>query len=68
MKEWVTIREAAVLVGRHPRAIYRWVDKGLLATRVNADGVTEVLSRAVRRVETQVKRGRPLGSVSRDRR
>lgn len=64
-KEWVTIAEAAVLVGRDKRQIYRWIDRGRLATRTNVDGVTEVLSKAVTRVESEVKRGRPPGSVSR---
>jgi hypothetical protein len=58
-------REAAVLVGRHPSRIYAWIDAGLLATRTNADGVTEVLAKAVVRVESGVKRGRPKGSPTR---
>lgn len=65
MKEWVTVAEAAILVGRHPSRIYAWIDKGLLATRTNTDGVTEVLSKAVRRIETEVKRGRPRGTPTR---
>lgn len=63
-KEWVTVKEAAMLVGRHTSRIYAWIDQGRLATRVNADGVTEVLSRATIRIESEVKRGRPRGSAS----
>lgn len=61
-KEWVTIREAAVLAGRHVSQIYRWIDAGRLATRVNASGVTQVMSKAVLRIEPTVRRGRPRGT------
>lgn len=64
-KEWVTAKEAAVLIGRHVSQVYRWIDAGRLATRVRADGVTVVLSKAVLRIEPQVRRGRPRGAASR---
>lgn len=64
-KEWVTVAEAAILAGRDKRAVYRWIDQGRLATRLNAEGVTEVLSKAVVRVEADVKRGRPRGRPTR---
>ncbi|MFF3029134.1 hypothetical protein [Microbacterium sp. NPDC057944] len=64
-KEWVTVKEAAFLAGRDVRQIYRWIDAGLLATRSNTRGITLVLSKAVQRIETEVKRGRPKGSVAR---
>lgn len=62
-KEWVTVKEAAVLIGRHVSQVYRWIDAGRLATRVRADGVTVVLSKAVLRIEPSVRRGRPRGST-----
>lgn len=64
-KEWVTAKEAAVLIGRDVRQIYRWIDAGRLATRINVDGVIMVLSRTVIRIEPDVKRGRPRGSPTR---
>ena len=64
-KEWITVKEAAVLVGRDKRQIYRWIDRGRLATRITIDGITQVPSRAVVRTEGEVKRGRPVGSVGR---
>lgn len=64
-KDWITVAEAAALAGRSRRAIYDWINAGRLATRVNARGVTEVLAKAVSRVETEVKRGRPAGSPTR---
>lgn len=64
-KEWVTAKEAAVLIGRHVSQIYRWIDAGRLATRVRADGVTVVLSKAVLRIEPSVRRGRPPGKAGR---
>lgn len=60
-KEWVTVKEAAALIGRHASQVYRWIDAGHLASRVRADGVTVVLSKAVLRVEPSIKRGRPRG-------
>jgi len=60
-KEWVTAKEAAVLIGRHVSQVYRWIDAGRLATRTNAAGVTQVMSKAVLRIEPKVKRGRPRG-------
>lgn len=68
LKEWVTIREAALLAGRHVSQIYRWIDAGRLATRVSSAGVTMVLSKAVLRIEATVKRGRPRGTPSRSTR
>ena len=65
MKEWITVAEAAILVGRHPSRIYAWIDQGRLATQVNPAGVTEVLSKAVRRIESEVRRGRPRGTPTR---
>ena len=64
-KEWVTAKEAAILAGRHVRQIYRWIDSGLLATRLGPTGITMVLSKAVLRIEVEVKRGRPKGSPTR---
>ncbi|MCT1395655.1 helix-turn-helix domain-containing protein [Microbacterium sp. p3-SID338] len=63
-KEWMTVKEAAALIGRHVSQVYRWIDAGRLTTRVRADGVTVVLSKAVLRIEPSVRRGRPRGSIS----
>ena len=65
MKTWLTVKEAAVVVGRHQSRIYRWIDSGQLASRVNGEGITEVLANAVLRIEPTVKRGRPRGSPTR---
>jgi transposase len=64
-KEWVTAREAAALIGRHVSQVYRWIDAGRLASRTNAEGVTQVMSKAVLRIEPQVRRGRPRGTARR---
>lgn len=64
-KEWITVAEAATLVDRHVSQIYRWIDAGRLATRTNAAGVTQVMSKAVLRIEPSVRRGRPRGAVGR---
>ncbi|WP_336633636.1 MULTISPECIES: helix-turn-helix domain-containing protein [unclassified Microbacterium] len=58
-REWITVKEAAALVGRDKRQIYRWIERDRLATRRNTDGILEVLSKAIVRVEKTVIRGRP---------
>jgi transposase len=59
IREWVTVKAAAAMIGKHRSQIYRWIDADRLATRTNADGITEVLAKAVLRIEPTVKRGRP---------
>lgn len=59
MREWITVKEAAVLVSRDKRQIYRWIERDRLATRRNNEGILEVLSKAIVRVEKTVIRGRP---------
>lgn len=61
MKEWITVKEAAALVGKAPRTIYEWIEDDRLATRRNAAGILEVLSKAVVRIEPTIRRGRPRG-------
>ncbi len=65
--EWVTVPVAATLVHRAPRTVYEWITQGHLATRQNANNVTEVLSKAVVRVEATKRRGRPKGVPTRRR-
>lgn len=65
MKEWITVAEAAALIGRHRSQIYRWIDNQRLASRTNAEGLTEVLAKAVVRIEPTIKRGRPRGTSKR---
>ena len=62
-KEWVTVKEAAILVGRHVSQIYRWIQAGHLATRTDTTGVTEVMTKALLRIESAVRRGRPRGKA-----
>jgi transposase len=59
MKEWLTVQEAAVLVGRHQSRIYDWINRGRTHSRTSARGVTELRSVDVQRIESVVKRGRP---------
>ena len=64
MKEWVTVAEAAALIGRHPSRVYAWIDAGELRFRHGADGQFEGRATQVRSIEGQKKRGRPRGSAS----
>lgn len=60
MKPWLTIPEAAALVGKHTRAIYRWISAGKLETATLADGSTAVVkSGDVLRVDAEMRPGRP---------
>lgn len=59
MKEWLSIKEAAYVVNRDKSRLYRWIDKGWLAWRKDNDGLLEVASADVLRVEAVTQRGRP---------
>jgi len=63
--EWVTVKVAAALVGKAQRTVYRWIDRGLLATRHDNDGRVMVLSKAVGRIALEQRRGRPRGVPTR---
>lgn len=65
LPDWVTVKVAAVLVGKAPRTIYEWIENDRLATRYNSEGVLEVPSKAVVRIEPTVRRGRPRGTPTR---
>lgn len=66
IKEWLTIPQAALLVGRKKTAVYDWVKDGRLASRIGVNGVKLVASKDALRVESTVKRGRPAGTASRN--
>lgn len=63
--EWVTVKAAALIVGKAERTVYRWIDRGLLATREDADGRVMVLAKAAGRVSLSQRRGRPRGTPTR---
>lgn len=62
MKEWLTIPEAAVLVGRDKSKVYGWIREGKLPKRRGVRGI-EVETRVLMEVEASVKRGRPPGDT-----
>lgn len=66
MKDWLTVKEAALVVGRHERNIYRWIEAGRLTAHTDENGVLFVFSADVAKVEPLVKRGRPRGKASRN--
>jgi excisionase family DNA binding protein len=64
MKEWLTLDEAAVLVGRTKRTLYQWIENGRIHPRRAADGGQYLVrSSEVTGAEAIVKRGRPKGSA-----
>lgn len=62
---WITVKTAAAIVGKAERTVYRWIDRGLLATDTDGEGRTIVPSKAVGRVALSQKRGRPRGIPTR---
>lgn len=69
MKEWLTVAEAGLLVGKDKRQVYRWIEAGRLGpsgTRENESGVLEVRLSKLREAEVDVRRGRPRGTASRN--
>lgn len=59
MKPWLSIVEAALVMGKHVSQIYRWIDAGLLTVRLDEDGFKSVWSADLVKAEASVKRGRP---------
>lgn len=58
-KKWLSVKDAAIIVNRHERSIYRWVESGQLGSRTTDDGILEVSSADVARVESVTRPGRP---------
>ena len=59
MNEWLSIKEAAYVVNRDRSRISRWIDKGWLTWRKDVDGLLQVLTADVLRLESVTQRGRP---------
>lgn len=64
-KEWVTIKEAADIVDRSPRAVYNWINSGDLAVIRDDRNRMLVLSKAVLRIVQEQRPGRPKGTPTR---
>jgi hypothetical protein len=56
---WVTVAQAAKLVGRTERSIYLWIDAHRVTPRKNDDGVLIVRYGALLKAEAGIRRGRP---------
>lgn len=63
--EWITVKEAAAHAGRSERAIYEWIEKGHLAVIRDNENRMLVLTKAVKRIEPTMRRGRPRGTPTR---
>lgn len=59
IKAWLTVKEAAFVVGRDASRIYAWLAAGKLDTQVDASGVTQVGHLSLMRAESEIRRGRP---------
>ena len=59
VKPWLTVKEAAFIVGRDASRIYAWIESGKVVSRTDEKGVTEVGHLSLMRTESEMKRGRP---------
>lgn len=63
--EWITVKDAAALIGKSTRAIYEWIEDDRLAVRRDGKNRMTVLAKAVLRIEPTIRRGRPRGKPTR---
>ncbi len=56
---WVTVAQAAPLMGRTERTIYLWIDDHKVTPRKNDDGLLIIRYGALLAAEAEIKRGRP---------
>jgi excisionase family DNA binding protein len=62
MNGWITVEQAAILVGRTRATVYVWIKQGRLPT-VRPDRITMVRRRDVVQLEAVIKMGRPEGTA-----
>lgn len=61
MEAFVDIDQAALLVGRNSRTVYRWINSGRLRTISDAAGHQFIKVGDLLNVESSTKKGRPAG-------
>lgn len=42
VKDRLTIREAALLLGKQPRTLYKWIEDGTLPFSTNKNGIVQI--------------------------
>lgn len=57
-REWITVKEAALLTKRHTSRLYRWISEGRLVTGETSEGTTIVKVAEVLELETIMTRRR----------
>ncbi|MBF4578943.1 hypothetical protein [Frigoribacterium sp. VKM Ac-2530] len=65
---WVSVKDATVLAHRGKTVVYTWVKRGVVRSRRSATGVLEVHGLDVVQAEANVRRGRPEGTPTRQKR
>jgi len=60
---WISVKDAAELVKRHPDTVYAWIESGRVNHRRNLRGVLEVEATAALAAESSVRIGRPRNSA-----
>ncbi len=63
--DWITVKDAAEMIGKSARAIYEWIEDDRLAVRRDGKNRMVVLRKAVLRIEPTIRRGRPRGKPTR---
>ena len=61
LEAFVDIEQAAILVARNTRTVYRWINSGRLRTISDAAGHQFIKVGDLLNVEASTKKGRPAG-------
>lgn len=59
IRSWLTVKQAAFIVGRSANRIYAWINEGKVESQLDANGITQVGHMSLMRAEAATKRGRP---------
>ena len=59
IRSWLTVKQAAFIVGRSANRIYAWIEAGKVVTKIDEKGVTMVQHMSLMQAEADTRRGRP---------
>lgn len=60
---WLSVKDTAELIKRHPDTVYAWIESGRVNYRRNLRGVFEVEVTAALAAESSVRIGRPRNTA-----
>lgn len=65
IRSWLTVKQAAFVVGRSVTQIYAWIEAGKVIVQIDAKGLKLVQRMSLMRAESETKRGRPKSAARR---